>query len=132
MSNILNNQNEFYSNICQVVFENEKLKAENKTLQKQLFKYRIQAYNRLSTSKSSSSDSENDSDENSDGEPDEDCNTHICKIPKKKVLKHRTTNIHKTGVHHNKTNQTRLSASVTKETVNKNVKPTSVPNKTLH
>ena len=51
MSNILNNQYEFYSNICQVSVENEKLKAENKTLQKQLYKYRIQAYNRLSNFK---------------------------------------------------------------------------------
>ena len=47
ISNLVNNQNDFYSKICEISQDNSKLLAENKYLRKQLYEYRLQSYNSL-------------------------------------------------------------------------------------
>ena len=80
ISNLVNNQNDFYSKICEISQDNSKLLAENKYLRKQLYEYRLQSYNSLSSSDESSSSS-------SDSDSDDECKSSPKVIIKKNKTK---------------------------------------------
>ena len=63
ISSLVNSQNDFYSKLCVVNTENAKLSAENKRLKKQLYEYRLNSYNKLSSSDDSSCSSSSDDDD---------------------------------------------------------------------
>ena len=58
LTSILNQQNEFYNNICSINIENSKLKLENKNLKKEIYDYRVKAYRRFSSSTSDDTSSD--------------------------------------------------------------------------
>ena len=58
LTSILNQQNEFYNNMCSINIENSKLKLENKNLKKEIYDYRMKAYRRFSSSTSDDTSSD--------------------------------------------------------------------------
>ena len=82
LSNLLDKQNEFYLNTCEMSMKNAKLTQENKALQKQLYEYRLKSYNELSSCDSSVSDVTSD-------EISSESDIETSPIVKRKVKKNR-------------------------------------------